>query len=152
MWIRTTEDEVDGFTVRCIWPLCNPPKINLFYKINLWSWRRESNPQPADYKSAALPLSHASIKHTYKRRCLILVLINKMNTETLIEFMCVADSPCFWYTPKPKNKRKSWCLEPESNQWHKDFQSFALPTELSRQNGDLYETWTRDLQRDRLAL
>ena len=26
-----------------------------------WSWRRESNPQPADYKSAALPLSHASI-------------------------------------------------------------------------------------------
>ena len=27
-----------------------------------------------------------------------------------------------------------WCLEPESNQRHKDFQSFALPTELSRQN------------------
>ena len=27
----------------------------------LWSWRRESNPQPADYKSAALPLSHASM-------------------------------------------------------------------------------------------
>ena len=25
-----------------------------------WSWRRESNPQPADYKSAALPLSHIS--------------------------------------------------------------------------------------------
>ena len=23
-WIRTIEDEVDGFTVRCIWPLCNP--------------------------------------------------------------------------------------------------------------------------------
>ena len=22
----------------------------------LWSWRRESNPQPADYKSAALPI------------------------------------------------------------------------------------------------
>ena len=21
-----------------------------------WSWRRESNPQPADYKSAALPI------------------------------------------------------------------------------------------------
>ena len=26
-----------------------------------WSWWRESNPQPADYKSAALPLSHTSI-------------------------------------------------------------------------------------------
>ena len=25
-----------------------------------WSWRRDSNPQPADYKSAALPLSYAS--------------------------------------------------------------------------------------------
>ena len=27
-----------------------------------WSWRRESNPRPADYKSAALPLSYASDK------------------------------------------------------------------------------------------
>ena len=27
----------------------------------LWSWRKESNLQPADYKSAALPLSHSSI-------------------------------------------------------------------------------------------
>ena len=27
-WIRTIEDEVDGFTVRCIWPLWNLP-INL---------------------------------------------------------------------------------------------------------------------------
>ena len=26
-----------------------------------WSWWRESNPQPADYKSAALPLSHFRI-------------------------------------------------------------------------------------------
>ena len=26
-----------------------------------WSWRWESNPQPADYKSAALPLSYASL-------------------------------------------------------------------------------------------
>ena len=25
-----------------------------------WSWRTESNHQPADYKSAALPLSHTS--------------------------------------------------------------------------------------------
>jgi hypothetical protein len=29
-------------------------------------------------------------------------------------------------------KSEGWCLEPESNQRHKDFQSFALPTELSR--------------------
>ena len=28
---------------------------------HFWSWRQELNLQPADYKSAALPLSHASI-------------------------------------------------------------------------------------------
>ena len=27
---------------------------------DLWSWREESNLQPGDYKSPALPLSHAS--------------------------------------------------------------------------------------------
>ena len=45
--------KVDGFTVRCIWPLCNLPKI-------IWSWWSESNQQPSDYKSDALPLSHTS--------------------------------------------------------------------------------------------
>ena len=34
-----------------------------------------------------------------------------------------------WTCPKKQNK----CPEPESNQRHKDFQSFALPTELSGQ-------------------
>ena len=29
--------------------------------IIFWCWRQVSNLQPADYKSAALPLSHASI-------------------------------------------------------------------------------------------
>ena len=50
-WIRTTEVIDDGFTVRCIWPLCNLPK---------WSRWSESNQQPSDYKSDALPLSHTS--------------------------------------------------------------------------------------------
>ena len=51
-WIRTIESSANGFTVRPLWPLGKPSII--------WSWRRESNPQPADYKSAALPLSHTS--------------------------------------------------------------------------------------------
>ena len=70
-WIRTTESSANGFTVRPLWPLGNPSKSSLFCyyiksylymqcKIYIWSWWRESNPQPADYKSAALPLSHAS--------------------------------------------------------------------------------------------
>ena len=37
----------DRFTVCSLWPLGNP---------TTWSWRWDSNPQPADYKSAALPV------------------------------------------------------------------------------------------------
>ena len=55
-WIRTTESSANGFTVRPLWPLGNPS-----IPFKKWSWWRESNPQPADYKSAALPLSHTSI-------------------------------------------------------------------------------------------
>ena len=47
-----SKTKVDGFTVRCIWPLCNLPK---------WSWWSELNQQPSDYKSDALPLRHTSI-------------------------------------------------------------------------------------------
>ena len=47
-----SKTKVDGFTVRCIWPLCNLPK---------WSWWSELNQQPSDYKSDALPLSHTSM-------------------------------------------------------------------------------------------
>ena len=71
-WIRTIESSANGFTVRPLWPLGNPSKSSLFCyyiksylymqcKIYIWSWWRESNPQPADYKSAALPLSHTSM-------------------------------------------------------------------------------------------
>ena len=35
-----------------------------------WSWWTESNHQPADYKSAALPLSHTSIYIRFVRRFL----------------------------------------------------------------------------------
>ena len=44
-----------------------------------------------------------------------------------------------------------WCLSTESNCGHKDFQSFALPTELPRHNGDPDGTRTHDLRRDRAA-
>ena len=41
-------------------------KITTTQSQNIWSWRWESNPQPADYKSAALPLSYASESDHYK--------------------------------------------------------------------------------------
>ena len=34
--------------------------------------------------------------------------------------------------PKPEFRENGWCLRPESNQRHRDFQSLALPTELQR--------------------
>jgi hypothetical protein len=33
---------------------------NISASVFVWSWRWDLNPQPADYKSAALPLSYAS--------------------------------------------------------------------------------------------
>jgi hypothetical protein len=49
--IRTFELREDRFTVCCRWPLGYLPKICHL----VWSRRRDSNPRPADYKSAALP-------------------------------------------------------------------------------------------------
>ena len=46
-WIRTIEVTDNRFTVCPLWPLGNTPTI--------WSWWTDSNPRPADYKSAALP-------------------------------------------------------------------------------------------------
>ena len=57
---------------------------------------------------------------------------------------------------------RKWCLRPELNWRHADFQSAALPTELPRRikepsqkawlmRGDPEQTRTVDLQRDRLA-
>ena len=79
-WIRTIESSANGFTVRPLWPLGNPSKSTLFFyyikyhlymqcNFDIWSWWRESNPQPADYKSAALPLSHTS-KSAYIIDCI----------------------------------------------------------------------------------
>ncbi len=45
----------DRFTVCSLWPLGNPSREDQ-YLLLIWSWRWDSNPQPADYKSAALPV------------------------------------------------------------------------------------------------
>ena len=50
-WIRTTEGVASRFTVCPLWPLGKSPIGMKFY----WSWWTDSNPRPADYKSAALP-------------------------------------------------------------------------------------------------
>ena len=58
-WIRTTEVVDNRFTVCPLWPLGNS-------SISTWSWWTDSNPRPADYKSAALPAElhqHTATNH-----------------------------------------------------------------------------------------
>ena len=46
----------DRFTVCSLWPLGNSPVYKVITSYYLfWSWWTDSNPWPADYKSAALP-------------------------------------------------------------------------------------------------
>ena len=52
-WIRTTEAKRNRFTVCPLWPLGNASGYFVYKK--KWSWWTDSNPRPADYKSAALP-------------------------------------------------------------------------------------------------
>ena len=60
-WIRTTEARRNRFTVCPLWPLGNS-------SIFTWSWWTDSNPRPADYKSAALPTElHQRIAHPQQR-------------------------------------------------------------------------------------
>ena len=63
-WIRTTEAfasdlQSDPFGHSGIpplkWPLMFLIPLKIPTLIKQWSWREESNPRPADYKSAALP-------------------------------------------------------------------------------------------------
>ena len=52
-WIRTTEAIMQQ--IYSLSPLATRERSHI------WSWWTESNHKPADYKSAALPLSHTSI-------------------------------------------------------------------------------------------
>ena len=61
------------FTVCPLWPLGNPPIFN-------WSWWPDSNRQPADYKSAALPLSHTSRRAVMKSASLLYQIFFLLST------------------------------------------------------------------------
>ena len=62
-WIRTTEGIASRFTVCPLWPLGKSPKYTMFN----WSWWTDSNPRPADYKSAALPTElHQHISRNWR--------------------------------------------------------------------------------------
>ena len=58
-WVRTTVGIRQQ--IYSLPPLTTRPRLRIDYFLS-WSWRWDSNPQPADYKSAALPLSYASTR------------------------------------------------------------------------------------------
>ena len=63
-WIRTIEVSDNRFTVCPLWPLGNSSIFG--YVMRWWSWWTDSNPRPADYKSAALPAElHQRIRCDY---------------------------------------------------------------------------------------
>ncbi len=69
-WIRTTEVVDNRFTVCPLWPLGNTPTYT-YLIVKKWSWWTDSNPRPADYKSAALPTElhqHLNAQILYHKR------------------------------------------------------------------------------------
>ena len=72
-WIRTTEVSDNRFTVCPLWPLGNAPIFNCSPR--RWSRWTDSNPRPADYKSAALPTElhrHVNAPLRFDRRQIVL--------------------------------------------------------------------------------
>ena len=123
----------------------------------------DSNPQPADYKSAALPLSYtgmvlrqAFLMNAHKTAVLsdttfcgggILRNTQELQRRPIccfysqIVFVVSREPPIirrFSHCPVTQNCHPIgyhflWCLGAESNHRQADFQSAALPTELPRQ-------------------
>ena len=94
-----------------------------------WCRLPESNWRPTDYKSVALPTELS--RHT--KLCAINVLTSEGLSWHRIFVSKILGNK---YSKYGLNK---WCLDPESNQGHEDFQSSALPTELSRHNNNLID-------------
>ena len=100
-------------------------------------WRRQSdlNRCIRVLQTRALPLGYVAI----------LIFLKKIGHKKLGEF-CVlffmermtrlelaTSTLARWRSTRWATSAYNWCLRSESNQWHEDFQSSALPTELQRQ-------------------
>ena len=100
------------------------------HKIKLWSWWTESNHQPADYKSAALPVElHQQ-----------LYLVPRGGIEPPTQGFSV---PCStdWAT----EPNKKWRFRPGSNRRSSAWQADVITTTLRNQNGCGRWIWTNDL-------
>ena len=121
---KTTDLQSVAFDRSATYPYRNNNGGNIVFTIFWvvyycdWSWWSESNQQPSDYKSDALPLSHTSIK-----KILPLVPWGGIEPPTRgFSVLCSTD----WATK-------------------------ACGFTIKNRNGDLEETRTLDLRRDRAA-
>ena len=98
-WIRTTEANATDLQSAPFGHSGTPPYMRL------WSWWTDSNPRPADYKSAALPAElHQRIKSAvqqqvlfYQRTYTLSSLISKF-----IEIFLAREKGVFLHGRKPK--------------------------------------------------
>lgn len=125
----------------------------LFY----WSWIRDSNPWPRDYKSRALPteliqqmsLSFQGVNHTFT-----LTILDYSSRKMTLPFWYteVITNPhlpaavhiltCYWWPPHRNSNCHStffifrvlcWCLSLDSNQLSMTYEAIAYPHKLHRQ-------------------
>ena len=92
----------DRFTVCSLWPLGNPSvqKADPTEPVPppIWSWRWESNPQPAAYKAAALPLSYASVPPDFLNPCSVAHFLVPLRPRLEAMTKC--------HNPGPRSRRK----------------------------------------------
>ena len=100
-----------------------------------WRWQSDLNRWIRVLQTHALPLGYATIltfliKIGHKKLGEFCVLFF-MERMTRLEL--ATSTLARWRSTRWATSAYNWCLRSESNQWHEDFQSSALPTELQRQ-------------------
>ena len=110
-WIRTTEANATDLQSAPFGHSGTPPNMNL------WSWWTDSNPRPADYKSAALPAElHQRIKSAVQQQVLFYQKVYTLSTAFFIfskKFCAPMSGP-----PEPWRQRvrlpvttqRRWCV------------------------------------------
>ena len=134
----------DGFTVRCIWPLCNLPMFinwiikKYFTPVLLWSWWSELSGQPSVYKSVALPFSlhqffcGAGGRNWAGNRLFTSQLLYPFRyTSFVVELVVGIEWATVWLQvsclPFLIHQFLLWSWWSESNQQPSDYKSDALP-------------------------
>ena len=100
-----------------------------------WRWQSDLNRWIRVLQTHALPLGYVAILNFLKKighkklgEFCVLFFMERMTRLEL-----ATSTLARWRSTRWATSAYNWCLRSESNQWHEDFQSSALPTELQRQ-------------------